>query len=461
MSTPALNSSSAANDQLIQFISTARGVALSEAVIEKTKHHIVDTVAAIVSGHKLNVGESALSVIPALGGDAEAWVIGTRTKLPAHAAAMVNAMLAHADETDDSHEKSKFHPGCAIVPAAFAIAQKQGAGGLDLIRAVALGYDVGARVLEALGPMPLNNAGHASHAFGPLFGCGASAACLLGFDAVQTRHLLSYLGHEVSGLFCWMSDTDHVQKAFVFGGMAVKNALFAALLCQHGWTGAVDVISSEHGLLQTFGQPEHGRTLEQSMALGDEILHSDIKKWCVASAIQPPLDSLVELLPQITSDVSKIVSLEVEIQANEVFMVSARNMPNISLQHVLALFLVDRQLTFASVHDVTRMQDEAVLALRARTQLIPNIELQRAGGRQAIVRVTLDDGTILTHHTPATRGTWKNAMRRDEVNAKATELMEPVIGPSRTAALLQGLWQLEALNAAQWTKLIEDAVVDA
>jgi len=139
MSTPALNSSSAANDQLIQFISTARGVALSEAVIEKTKHHIVDTVAAIVSGHKLNVGESALSVIPALGGDAEAWVIGTRTKLPAHAAAMVNAMLAHADETDDSHEKSKFHPGCAIVPAAFAIAQKQGTGGRDPIRAVALG----------------------------------------------------------------------------------------------------------------------------------------------------------------------------------------------------------------------------------------------------------------------------------------------------------------------------------
>jgi 2-methylcitrate dehydratase PrpD len=449
------NSTSTESENLIRFMSLSKNMTLSEAVIEKTKHHIVDTVAAIISGHKLEVGKRALSVVPALEGKEQASVLGTNFKLSTYSAAMVNAMLAHADETDDSHEKSKFHPGCGIVPAAFAIAEHQRATGADVIRAVALGYDVGARILEALGPMPLNNSGHASHAFGPIFGCGAAAGCLLGFDQERTRHLLSYLAHEASGLFCWMADTDHIQKAFVFGGMAAKNALYAALLCQHDWTGPADVVAGRHGILQTFGNAEHGRTLAEPFVLGDEILRSDIKKWCVASAIQPPLDSLTKLLPQIPEDVGEIQAVEVEIQANEVFMVSARNMPNISLQHVLAVFLVDRGLTFASVHDASRMEDAAVRAVRSKVNLIPNLDLQRAGGRQAIVRVILSNGTVLTDHTPATRGTWRNAMTRMEVEQKAKDLLEPVIGKSQSCDLLDGLWKLEMLTADGWIRLIK------
>lgn len=450
-----------ASGNLIQFISTAGSADLSAAVIEKTKHHIVDTMAAMISGIRLHVGVRALSVVPAFSGREEALVIGTETMLPAYAAAMVNAMLAHADETDDSHASSKFHPGCGIVPSALALAQQQGASGRDVIRAVALGYDVGARTLEALGPMPLNMAGHASHAIGPLFGCGAVAGYLLGFDAQRNQHLLSYLGHEVSGLSCWMSDTDHVQKAYVFGAMAAKNALFVALLCQHEWTGCPEVITSERGLLVAYGNSEHGRTLDEPLILGAEILHSDIKKWCVGSPIQAPLDSLEAMLASIPEDVTQIAAIEVEIQANEVFIVEARLMPNISLQHLLALFLVDRQLTFASVHDVERMNDAAVLALRARVKLIPNMELQRAGGRQAIVRVILNSGEVLSHHTPRVRGTWENAMRRDEVHAKAQELIEPIMGAQATAALLSGLWRLETLDATELTALIKSTAVRA
>lgn len=459
MSATTISLPPSASGSLIQFISTAGQADLQAAVVEKTKRHIVDTMAAMVSGISLNVGVRAMSVAPALKGAEEAWVVGSEIMLPAYAAAMINAMLAHADETDDSHEKSKFHPGCAIVPSALALGQRQKAPGSDIIRAVALGYDVGARVLEALGPMPLNMAGHASHAIGPLFGCGAVAGYLLGFDALRNRHLLSYLGHETSGLACWMTDTDHVQKAYVFGAMAAKNALFAALLCQHGWTGCDEVFSIERGLLEAYGNSEHGRTLKQPLELGAEILHSDIKKWCVGSPIQAPLDSLEAMLESIPADLAQITAIEVEIQANEVFIVQARNMPNISLQHLLALFLVDRQLSFESVHDVSRMNDAAVLALRARITLIPSLELQRSGGRQAIVRVVLADGKVLSHHTPRVRGTWENPMTRDEVHAKAQELIEPVMGPRATAALLSGLWRLETLKAAEWVDLVKSTAI--
>ena len=441
-------------DSLVAFIVASGTAELASDVVEKAKHHIVDTIAAMISGLSLDVGKRALEIVPLLEGRQEAMVIGSPVRLPFQHAAMVNAMLAHADETDDSHEKSKFHPGCGIVPAALALAERQAAGGRDIIRAVALGYDVGARVLEALGPMPLNMAGHASHAMGPLFGCAAVAACLLGFDASRTRHLLSYAGHEASGLSCWMSDADHVQKAFVFGAMAAKNALFSALLCEHGWTGCPEVISAERGLLHAYGTGKGGRSLDEPMTLGDEILHSDIKKWCVGSPIQACLDSLEALLSSLPSDVEQILSVEVEIQANEVFIVEARAMPNISLQHLLALFLVDRELTFDSVHDVDRMHDPRVLAVRKRISLIPSIELQEAGGRQAIVRIKMADGRTLRHHTPCVRGTWKNRMSRDEIDAKAFELVEPVLGRAPARRLLDGLWKLETLTKEQWVALI-------
>lgn len=458
MSEPAVHSSQMpASENLIQFISGAGRARLSAEVVEKTKLHIIDTVAAMISGIRLDVGMRALSIVPALAGREEALIVGAGSMLSVHDAAMVNAMLAHADETDDSHERSKFHPGCAIVPSALAVGQKQRSSGSDIIRAVALGYDVGARVLEALGPMPLNMAGHASHAIGPLFGCGAAAGYLLGFDAERVRHLLSYLGHETSGLSCWMSDPDHVQKAYVFGAMAAKNALFSALLCQHGWTGCTEVVSNERGLLQAFGNAEHGRGLAEPLELGAEILHSDIKKWCVGSPIQAPLDCLEAMLERIPSDISLIEAIEVEIQANEVFIVQTRNMPNISLQHLLALFLVDRCLSFGSVHDGARMADEAVLSLRRRVKLIPSQDLQRAGGRQAIVRVVLKDGQTLSHHTVRVHGTWENPMSCDEVSAKAQALIEPVLGVEAAKALLRGLRVFETLNATEWVDLLKRA----
>jgi len=79
-------------------------------------------------------------------------------------------MLAHADETDDSHAPSQSHPGCAVVPAALAAAEQAGIGGDGFIRAVALGYDVGTRVTMTVGIPGFETETHVStHAMASLF----------------------------------------------------------------------------------------------------------------------------------------------------------------------------------------------------------------------------------------------------------------------------------------------------
>jgi len=114
---------------LSRYIAEAGGKFLPEAIWEVAKHHILDTIAAIVSGSRLKPGELAIKFVRAQGGTSEAQVIGADFRTTAINAAMANGFMAHADETDDSHAPSLTHPGCAIVPAALAMAERENASG--------------------------------------------------------------------------------------------------------------------------------------------------------------------------------------------------------------------------------------------------------------------------------------------------------------------------------------------
>src|SRR5437867_811335 len=170
--------------ELATYIASALQRPLPEPVAEKTKHHLLDTVAAMVSGSRLLPGRSAISYVQSLGGVRGAAVVGSRIVTTAENAALANGMLAHADETDDSHAPSLTHPGCGVVPAALAMAEREERDGDALLRAVALGYDIGSRLTMALDAYEFREDGHSTHSFGPIFGAAAAAGALagLGYD---------------------------------------------------------------------------------------------------------------------------------------------------------------------------------------------------------------------------------------------------------------------------------------
>src|SRR5262249_14066209 len=98
------------------YMSSARDRALPDAVIEKTKHHVLDTIAAMISGVELLPGQAAIRFARGYGGERIATVVGSDVLCGPIEAALANGVLAHADETDDSHAPSLSHPGCAVVP---------------------------------------------------------------------------------------------------------------------------------------------------------------------------------------------------------------------------------------------------------------------------------------------------------------------------------------------------------
>jgi 2-methylcitrate dehydratase PrpD len=160
--------------RLSTYMSDAATHALPDDVVEATKHHILDTFAAMISGADLPPGRVALQFARAHAGEKTATVAASDVVCGAIEAALANGMLAHSDETDDSHAASHSHPGCAVVPAALAAGEQFGIDGTRFLRAVALGYDVGPRVTLTLGGLPYQMETHRSaHSIAarPSLGC--------------------------------------------------------------------------------------------------------------------------------------------------------------------------------------------------------------------------------------------------------------------------------------------------
>jgi 2-methylcitrate dehydratase PrpD len=432
---------------LAAYIARAPRRPLPREVVEKTKHHLLDTLAAMISGSQLLPGKKAISFAKTQGGAKEASVAGSRIVTSAVSAALANGMLAHADETDDSHAASLTHPGCGVVPGALAMAERESAGGTALLRAVALGYDVCARLTLSLDPYQFREDGHSTHSFGPTFGAAAAAGALAGLREGAVRHLLSYAAQQASGVSCWMRDEQHVEKAFDFGGMPARNGVAAAAMVAHGFSGVEDVFSGERSFFVAYGRKPDPARLAAGLGETWEIMNASIKRWSVGSPIQAPLDALAELIAGHGVRAAEVERVVVRVAHQGANTVNNRAMPDICMQHLCALMLVDGNVTFRSSHDRKRMRDPRVLALRSRVELHGDDALSRAmPSRQGIVELRLRDGRELRHHATEVRGTPGNPMPREEVEAKARDLVQPVIGKARTARLCDTVWNLERVT---------------
>jgi len=427
--------------RLAEHISTALQTPLPPNVVRKTKHHIIDTIAAMVSGAQLPPGRRGLAYV-AQSQDGQATLVGGLRTSPVEAA-LANGISAHADETDDSHPRSISHPGCAVVPAALAVGEVAKRSGEEVLRAVAAGYDVGTRVVLSLGTPVLNteSSGRSTHAYCSLFGAAGAAAVLYGLDEQQVRHTLSYAAQSASGVTSWVRDPNHVEKAFVFAGMPSSNGVRAAAMVASGCDGVPDVFSGVPNFLDALSTEVRRDELSDGLGERYEILHTNIKKFAVGSPAQAAVQAVLELVEEQPIDPADVARIRIVLPHDLARVVDERAMPDINCQYLVAGTLVDRAFTFAMAHDDDRMNDPTILALRECTELIPDPE--RAGVRTADVTVTLRDGTSRQRFVGAVRGTVDDPMSDDEISAKAVDLMEPVLGRSTTETLLARLWSLE------------------
>ncbi len=437
--------------RLSSYMTEAGTGPLPQEALEKTKQHILDTFAAMVSGADLAPGRFAINFARAHSAVKTATVAASDVVCGAIEAAFANAMLSHSDETDDSHAPSESHPGASIVPSALAAGEQFNIDGPRFLRAVALGYDVGTRITMTVGVGAYQTATHIStHALAGNFGSAAAAGCAASLNEQQMRWLIDYGSQQASGIKTWQRDTDHIEKAFLFAGMPARNGVTAALLVQAGATGVDDVLSGQDNFLADYAPQADPAKLIDKLGERYEITRTNIKKWTVGSPIQSPLDALEIIRKRRPFDADQVQTVTVRVASSDGALVNNREMPDICMQHMIAVMLLDKTASFKAAHDKPRMQDPAVLKQRAKVQLIGDAELDRQlPARIAIVEVTLTDGTHLTETVKAVRGTAENPMPREEVVAKCRDLLTPVLGSDRTDKLIQTTLALESLKSVR------------
>jgi 2-methylcitrate dehydratase PrpD len=434
--------------ELSTYMSNAGDRQLPDDVMEKTKQHILDTFAAMVSGADLPPAQVALKFARAYGGQGVATIVGSDILCGPIEAAIANGMLAHSDETDDSHAPSQSHPGCGIVPAALAAGEQFGISGTRFVRAVTLGYDVGTRITMTLGSLPFQMATHRStHTIANTFGASAAAGCAASLSAQQMRWLLDYAAQQASGTAAWQRDTQHIEKAFVYAGATARNGVTAALLIQLGATGVDDIFSGTDNFFLANAPDANSAGLIDKLGERYEVTRTNIKKWTVGSPIQAPLDALALILKEHPFDADQVQKVVVRVATSGARTVDNRTMVDISLQHMVAVMLVDKTVSFKSSHDKARTQEPALVRARAKVELVPDEALERLyPARVTIVEVMLNDGTHFSQRVDAVRGTAQNPMTHDEVVAKSRDLMGPVLGEAKCTRLIDAVFDLEKVN---------------
>jgi 2-methylcitrate dehydratase PrpD len=430
------------------YMSAAGARALPAEVAEHAKHHLLDTLASMISGSELPPGQAALRYVRSHAGKGTATIAGSALTAAPIDAALANGVMAHADETDDSHNASRSHPGCAVVPAALAAGEEFGIDGARFLRAVTLGYDIGPRVVLAMGGFEFSyESSLATHSIAGTFGAAAAAACAAGLDARQMRWALDYTAQQSSGIAAWRRDTDHIEKAFVFGGMSARSGVTSALLVRSGWNGVDDIFTGADNFFQAYAPNAQRSRLDEKLGERYEIALTDIKKWTVGSPIQGPLDAVEAIRGKRPFEADQVQRAIVRLAPTVAAVVDNRDIPDICLQHMIAVMLLDKTVSFHAAHDKTRMQDAAALRQRAKVNLVHDEELAKLlPVRVAIVEIELADGTRLPERVSAVRGTPRNPMSRAEVIEKARDLVGPILGREKSERLIDTVYAIETVT---------------
>ena len=215
-------------------------------------------------------------------------------------------------------------------------------------------------------------------------------------------------------------------------------------MAQAGFSGVEDVLDGEHNMIEALStQPNP----EQMVAgLGERFFATEtaIKVFSVGYPIQAPLDALLTLRREHALTPATVDRILVRLPADGAGIVNNRAMPDVNVQHLLAVALIDGTVSFEDSHSVARMADPQVRAIKERVELVADQSL--VGGdapRSGFVEVTLRDGRKVNHFTRHPPGTKENPLTADAVNAKARALMAPVLGAPRAEEVIRRVQAIE------------------
>jgi 2-methylcitrate dehydratase PrpD len=437
-----------ATQALAQFAATLSYDAIPARVRDYCKNVLLDTIACAVAGHQGEETGQIAGLASGLAQSSESSVIGG-DRLSLAGATLLNGYLVTAVTMCDAHRPTLTHVTPEVVPAALAIAERDGRSGRDLLVALAVGFEVTPRIgIGADYPAMRARGWHGPGIFGP-FGAAAAVGRLRGFDAETMAKAFGLAGSQAAGTFAaWGTPTVKFHQC-----RGALSGLMAALLAEQTFLATREFLTAKDGGL--YNSYSNGGKPELATAdLGTrwELEQIALRLWPSASSIQGMNTALFDLVEAHDIDPAKVKQLRVRLSPpvfelhGKLAKYKAKFDALISAHYTAAVILYDRQLTLAQF-EPARYDDPALR--RAAAEQVDIQSDPTLTGVEAAVEIELADGKTLSARCTHPRGSAENPLTWAQIEGKLRSYAAGVLAPADVDAVVGMVRRLEDLGSVR------------
>ena len=447
--------------ELAEFAAGLRYEDIPDRIRTRARYLVLDAVGIALASHRFDFAAPCLRGIEMLGGGGtpgpepgEATVIGHPRRLPLRDAAMANGLLVHGLDYDDTHVPGIIHATASAFPCTFALGERLGASGEDVLAAYVVAVEAGARI----GSVP--RGGFHRQGFHPTglvgaFGCALGAGRLLGLDPGRLAMAQGIALSTASGSMEFLEDGAWTKR--LHPGWAAVAGITSAYFAGEGFVAPSLPYEGRFGLFRTHLGAAADSDCDYSLAthgLGEtwELERVAVKPFpachflhgCADAAIAIACDH--DLDPDDVGEVTALVPEETiaticEPAANKVRPTSDYD-AKFSVQFAVAASLVRRAFGLAELEDdVLRDPSILDLAKRVRYRPDPASAFPRAFSGEVVVRTR--DGRELRHREEINRGADERPLTNGEIAAKYMENAGLTVDGPKSIAIRDALLGLD------------------
>ena len=438
--------------QLSEFVAGISYDGLPTDVAERTKALILDLVGiALRARREAESTPSLLAAAERLGlARGAASVIGDDARFAPPGAALINGVLGHSLDFDDTHAAGSLHASAPIVPAALAAAEMTGAEGREVIAGIVAGFEVQIRLSLALVPKDHYLRGYHPTATCGAFGAAAAAARVFGLTPEQVANAFGICLSQTAGSLQFVANGAWTKRFQV--GNAAMSGLIAASLAREGFQGAAEAIEGKAGFLRSYApNPIIEKAVE---GLGEvyETLAIALKPYPCCRYAHAAMDALIGLRAANDIEAGEIESVEIGLPRTGWNIIGdpeddKRHPKNVvdgqfSMPFVAAVALREGGMDW---DDYARhIDDPETLALCQRVDCVvdPKVEAEFPARMSGSVRLRTRQGA-LDAFVAVPKGEPETFPTADEVRAKFESLARPCLSARRIDALARALMSLD------------------
>ena len=417
------------------------------AVVQAAKLHILDTLGCLLAGSRLEPGGRAYEL--ASGGSNAAGnvaLLGTTARASYLDAAQAMSVAAHCGEMDDIHSGSGTCLGAMIVPALFAMAQKNGGSGAGFLQAVVTGYETTARVGLAVNAPALFARGWWPSTVCGAFGVAAAGAKFSGWPPDKMSNALGIASLYTGGMIT--GGAEGATARHLIFGHAARNGLLALIADEAGFTGPKHAFEDPRGFCLTLCLSPKWEYLENYNSYF--LPEVAFKPYPCARQLHAGVEALLALLKQHSIAASSIAEITLSVPTANAGMVNRPSLPPNraaalgSGQYVMAATAVSGKMDLLSFEDAM-INDVQVRDLLTRVTVRAENELDRYFPQSwpGRVQVKVETGRSYTHEIIVPKGERGNAMLREEIEEKFLSLAKTVLGDARASSVISEIESLD------------------